>query len=62
MWRWWRAEDLDPKFRILLVLLVVQLLVSGVAMHVYVFPNRTPPLSVADSCVLAVSVMLTPSR
>lgn len=49
LFRWWRAEDLDPKFRILLLLLVANLLLIGVAIMVNVFVNRNPP-TMADIC------------
>ncbi len=50
MFRWWRAEDLDPKFRVLLLLLIANVVLIGVALNVNVWPNHCPR-SWADDCV-----------
>jgi hypothetical protein len=50
MFRWWRAEDLDPKFRILLLLLIANVVLVGVAVNVNVWSNHCPQ-SWADKCV-----------
>lgn len=50
LFRWYRAEDLDPKFRILLLLLVIQTLLVGISINVNIWPNRDP-LSKADKCI-----------
>lgn len=39
------------QFRVLLVMLVVQVLLLGVTMHVYVFVNRTPPAALPVTCL-----------
>jgi hypothetical protein len=49
MFKWWRAQDLDPKFRILLLLLIAQVLLIGVAINVNVWIDRCPPKP-ADQC------------
>jgi len=43
LWRGWRNEDLDPKFRILIFLMVANILFMGITMNVYVWPKRETP-------------------
>ena len=50
LFRWWRAEDLDPKFRLLLLLLVIQTLLIGVALNINIWIKRCNKLSLSDEC------------
>merc|ERR1712000_705893 len=48
LFRWWRAEDLDPKFRLLLLLLVIQTLLIGVSLNLNIWVKRCNKLSLSD--------------
>ena len=50
LFRWWRAEDLDPKFRLLLLLLVIQTLLIGVSLNLNIWVKRCNKLSLSDEC------------
>ena len=41
LFKWWRDEDLDPKFRILLLLLIIQVLLVGVTINVSVWVSTS---------------------
>ncbi len=49
LFKWWRAQDLDPKFRVLLLLLIAQVLLLGVALNVNIWVDRCPAKP-ADAC------------
>merc|ERR1712000_207096 len=51
LFRWWRAEDLDPKFRLLLLLLVIQTLLIGVSLNLNIWVKRCNKLSLSDECL-----------
>ena len=44
-------KDLDPKFRILLFLLVIQVMLAGATINVYVWNVHTVPPTPAEACI-----------
>ena len=49
LFKWWRAEDLDPKFKILLLLLIAQVLLLGVSLNVNVWNQK--PIELSTQCM-----------